>query len=166
MEWSAHATLEYYPQRGADDNRALVFCEELRHSLRVHACSEARVSNVDVEGFGVFVGLVVFCCFLLFCVAFGVVWFDVMLYGSCVFCLGWFACFACVCLQFLCVLWCVVFVVLLLEEFVVRVFKDGKVTVPKRLRELFLVEDGDYVKLALVEVLKKGDGSGWVRRRV
>ena len=47
----------------------------------------------------------------------------------------------------------------------VRVFKGGKVTVPKRLRELFNVEDGDYVRLALVEVMKK-TGEGWVRRRV
>jgi bifunctional DNA-binding transcriptional regulator/antitoxin component of YhaV-PrlF toxin-antitoxin module len=55
-----------------------------------------------------------------------------------------------------------------LEEFVVRVFKTGKVTVPKRLRELFCVEDGDYVRLALVEVLKKKKGSeeGWNRRRI
>jgi bifunctional DNA-binding transcriptional regulator/antitoxin component of YhaV-PrlF toxin-antitoxin module len=52
-----------------------------------------------------------------------------------------------------------------MEEFVVRVFKGGKVTVPKRLRELFDVEDGDYVKLGLVEVLKKGN-KGWVRRKV
>jgi bifunctional DNA-binding transcriptional regulator/antitoxin component of YhaV-PrlF toxin-antitoxin module len=52
-----------------------------------------------------------------------------------------------------------------MEEFVVRVFKGGKVTVPKRLRELFGVEDGDYMRLALVEVLKKGD-EGWVRRKV
>jgi len=52
-----------------------------------------------------------------------------------------------------------------MEEFVVRVFKGGKVTVPKRLRELFGVEDEDYVKLALVEVLKKED-EGWVRRKV
>jgi len=49
---------------------------------------------------------------------------------------------------------------------VVRVFKGGKVTVPKRLRELFGVEDGDYVRLALLEVLKKSDDSGWVRRKV
>jgi len=48
---------------------------------------------------------------------------------------------------------------------VVRVFKGGKVTVPKRLRELFGVEDGDYVRLALVEVLRKSGGD-WVRRRV
>jgi len=56
-----------------------------------------------------------------------------------------------------------------LEEFVVRVFKGGKVTVPKRLRELFSVEDGDYVRLGLVEVLKKegeGDKGQWVRRKV
>ncbi|MDH5483217.1 MAG: hypothetical protein OEY22_10150 [Candidatus Bathyarchaeota archaeon] len=46
-----------------------------------------------------------------------------------------------------------------------RVFKGGKVTVPKRLRDLFGVEDGDYVRLVLVEVMKKGDG-GWVRRKV
>jgi len=52
-----------------------------------------------------------------------------------------------------------------LEEFVVRVFKGGKVTVPKRLRDLFDVEDGDYVRLGLLEVLKKSD-AGWVRRRV
>jgi bifunctional DNA-binding transcriptional regulator/antitoxin component of YhaV-PrlF toxin-antitoxin module len=52
-----------------------------------------------------------------------------------------------------------------MEEFVVRVFKGGKVTVPKRLRELFGVDDGDYVRLALLEVLKKED-KDWVRRRV
>jgi len=45
-------------------------------------------------------------------------------------------------------------------------FTGGNVTVPKRLRNLFDVEDGDYVLLALVEVLKKGDDGGWVRRRV
>jgi len=49
---------------------------------------------------------------------------------------------------------------------VVRVFKGGKVTVPKRLRDLFCVEDGDYVRLALVEVLKKSESGDWVRRRV
>jgi bifunctional DNA-binding transcriptional regulator/antitoxin component of YhaV-PrlF toxin-antitoxin module len=57
--------------------------------------------------------------------------------------------------------------VLLLEEFVVRVFAGGKVTVPKQLRVRFGVGDGDYVRLALVEVLKRGDARGeWVRRRV
>ncbi len=54
-----------------------------------------------------------------------------------------------------------------MEEFVARVFAGGKVTVPKRLRELFDVKDGDYVRLALVEVLKRDEkGGGWVRRRV
>jgi bifunctional DNA-binding transcriptional regulator/antitoxin component of YhaV-PrlF toxin-antitoxin module len=52
-----------------------------------------------------------------------------------------------------------------MEEFVVRVFKGGKVTVPKRLRDLFGVEDGDYVRLVLVEVLKR-QGEVWVRRKV
>ena len=55
--------------------------------------------------------------------------------------------------------------VVVMEMFVVRVFKGGKVTVPKRLRELFRVEDGDYVRLGLVEVMKK-TGDGWVRRKV
>jgi len=35
------------------------------------------------------------------------------------------------------------------EEFVVRVFTGGKVTVPKQLRERFCVLDGDYVRLVL-----------------
>lgn len=52
----------------------------------------------------------------------------------------------------------------------VRVFRNGKVTVPKRLRELLGVDDGDYLRLAVVEVLKKrGDGNGhdaWDRRSV
>ena len=51
------------------------------------------------------------------------------------------------------------------EEFVARVFKGGKVTVPKRLRELFGIEDGDYVRFALVEVMKRSGGE-WKRRRV
>jgi len=37
---------------------------------------------------------------------------------------------------------------------VVRVFQGGKVTIPKRLRELLGVKDGDYVRLGLVEVIK------------
>jgi bifunctional DNA-binding transcriptional regulator/antitoxin component of YhaV-PrlF toxin-antitoxin module len=37
--------------------------------------------------------------------------------------------------------------VVVVEEFVVRVFKGGKVTVPKRLRELFGVEDGIMLSL-------------------
>jgi len=51
------------------------------------------------------------------------------------------------------------------EEFVARVFGGGKVTVPKRLRELLGVEDGDYVRLGVVEVLRREERE-WVRRRV
>ena len=52
-----------------------------------------------------------------------------------------------------------------MEEFVARVFGGGKVTVPKRLREVLGVADGDYVRLGVVEVLKR-EGGKWVRRRV
>ena len=40
-----------------------------------------------------------------------------------------------------------------MEQFVVRVFQGGKVTIPKRVRELLDVEDGDYVRLGVVEVV-------------
>ena len=53
-----------------------------------------------------------------------------------------------------------------LEEFVARVFKDGKITIPKRLRDLYCVADGDYVRSALVEVLKSGDNGEWIRKKV
>jgi bifunctional DNA-binding transcriptional regulator/antitoxin component of YhaV-PrlF toxin-antitoxin module len=56
--------------------------------------------------------------------------------------------------------------VVVVEEFVVRVFTGGKVTVPKQLRERFGVEDGDYVRLVLVEVLNKGEGGEWVKKKV
>ncbi|MEA2090492.1 MAG: hypothetical protein U9O89_07040 [Thermoproteota archaeon] len=55
--------------------------------------------------------------------------------------------------------------VVVMEEFIARVFESGKVTVPKRLREVFDVKDGDYVRLGLVEVMRKKDG-GWVKRQV
>ena len=52
------------------------------------------------------------------------------------------------------------------EEFVVRVFKGGKVTVPVHVRELCGLGDGDYVRLGLVEVMKRVEGGKWVKRRV
>ena len=52
------------------------------------------------------------------------------------------------------------------EEFVVRVFKGGKVTVPVHVRELCGLSDGDYVRLGLVEVIKRAEGGKWVKRRV
>lgn len=53
-----------------------------------------------------------------------------------------------------------------MEKFVALVLAGGKVTVPKQLRERFDVVDGCYVRLALVEVFKRGEGGVWVRRRV
>jgi len=53
----------------------------------------------------------------------------------------------------------------MVEEFVARVFSGGKVTVPKRVREVLGVADGDYVRLRVVEVLKR-EGDKWVRRGV
>ncbi len=43
------------------------------------------------------------------------------------------------------------------EKFVARVFAGGKITVPLRLRQLLGVEDGDYVRLAVLEVVKHAD---------
>jgi hypothetical protein len=43
----------------------------------------------------------------------------------------------------------------MLEELLARVFKYGEVTILKHLRGLCEVVDGDYVRLAVVEVLKK-----------
>ena len=53
-----------------------------------------------------------------------------------------------------------------MEEFVGLVLAGGKVTVPKQLRARFDVSDGCYVRLALVEVLTRGKGGVWVKRRV
>lgn len=47
-----------------------------------------------------------------------------------------------------------------LERFVARVLQDGKVTIPKRLRELLGVVEGDYVHLDLVEVIEVKQKSG------
>jgi hypothetical protein len=52
------------------------------------------------------------------------------------------------------------------EEFVGLVLAGGKVTVPKQLRARFDVSDGCYVRLVLVEVLTRGEGGVWVKRRV
>ncbi|MFQ6064328.1 MAG: AbrB/MazE/SpoVT family DNA-binding domain-containing protein [Candidatus Bathyarchaeia archaeon] len=50
------------------------------------------------------------------------------------------------------------------EGFVARVFGGGKVTVPRRLRELLGVEDGDYVRLGVVE--GKQEEGKWIRKKV
>ncbi len=41
-----------------------------------------------------------------------------------------------------------------LERFVAKVLQNGKVTIPKRLRELNSVKEGDYVRLDLLEVIE------------
>ena len=53
-----------------------------------------------------------------------------------------------------------------MEEFVARVFSGGKVTVPKQLRERFNLEEGDYVRLSLVEVLKRNASGEWSKKKV
>jgi bifunctional DNA-binding transcriptional regulator/antitoxin component of YhaV-PrlF toxin-antitoxin module len=58
------------------------------------------------------------------------------------------------------------FFIFLQLEFVARVFAGGKVTVPKQLRERFGVEDGDYVRLVLVEVFEKSGNGEWVMESV
>ena len=46
----------------------------------------------------------------------------------------------------------------MVEEFVARVFQGGKVTIPKRVRELLDVVDGDYVRLSVEVIRRKRDG--------
>lgn len=46
-----------------------------------------------------------------------------------------------------------------------RLLQGGKVTVPKRLRELLEVEEGDYIRLGVVEVIRR-EGDRWVKREV
>jgi len=41
------------------------------------------------------------------------------------------------------------------EVFVARVISDGKVTVPRRVRELLRIEKGDYVRVTITEVIRK-----------
>jgi len=41
------------------------------------------------------------------------------------------------------------------EVFVARVIADGKVTVPRRVRELLRIEKGDYVRVTITEVIRK-----------
>ena len=38
-----------------------------------------------------------------------------------------------------------------------RVFGGGKVTIPVRVRELLGIRDGDYVRLEVLEVIRRGE---------
>ena len=53
-----------------------------------------------------------------------------------------------------------------MEEFVALVLGGGKATVPAQLRARFDVAEGCYVRLVLVEVLRRDEAGGWVRRKV
>jgi hypothetical protein len=44
-----------------------------------------------------------------------------------------------------------------LERFVAKVFGGGKVTIPVRVRELLGIGDGDYVRLEVLEVIRRGE---------
>jgi len=41
------------------------------------------------------------------------------------------------------------------ERFVARVTRYGRVTIPLRVRDVLGVKDGDYVRLTVIEVMKK-----------
>jgi len=41
------------------------------------------------------------------------------------------------------------------EVFVAKVVAGGKVTIPQRIRDLLNIEDGDYVRLTVTEVVRK-----------
>ena len=41
------------------------------------------------------------------------------------------------------------------EVFVARVIADGKVTVPRRVRDVLQIEKGDYVRVTITEVIKR-----------
>jgi bifunctional DNA-binding transcriptional regulator/antitoxin component of YhaV-PrlF toxin-antitoxin module len=41
------------------------------------------------------------------------------------------------------------------EVFVARVIAYGKVTVPRRVRDVLNLEEGDYVRITITEVIKK-----------
>jgi len=54
-------------------------------------------------------------------------------------------------------------ILMVMERFATRVLKGGKVTIPKRLRELLKIEDGVYARARLVDEIPKDD-SGKLRR--
>lgn len=43
------------------------------------------------------------------------------------------------------------------ESFVARVFACGKVTIPLSVREVLGIEDCDYVRVSITEVIKKSE---------
>ena len=51
------------------------------------------------------------------------------------------------------------------EVFVARVISDGKVTVPRRVRDVLRIEKGDYVRVTITEVIKKRQQKARTKRR-
>jgi AbrB family looped-hinge helix DNA binding protein len=58
---------------------------------------------------------------------------------------------------------------LVVEVFVTRLVADGRVTIPKRVRDFLNIEVGDYVRVSVTEVIKKtkraDKGKGGIKRR-
>lgn len=51
------------------------------------------------------------------------------------------------------------------EKFVARVFARGKVTIPLAVRGVLSLEDGDYVRVSITEVIKRSKGMGAKKMR-
>jgi bifunctional DNA-binding transcriptional regulator/antitoxin component of YhaV-PrlF toxin-antitoxin module len=51
------------------------------------------------------------------------------------------------------------------EQFVAQVFARGKVTVPLAVRDVLNLEDGDYVRVSITEVIKRSKGVRAKKRR-
>ena len=47
---------------------------------------------------------------------------------------------------------------LVAEQFVARVFARGKVTIPLAVRDVLDLEDGDYVRVSITEVVRRSKG--------
>jgi AbrB family looped-hinge helix DNA binding protein len=51
-----------------------------------------------------------------------------------------------------------------LEEFIAEVRKDGRITIPKRFRDRFNIDNGSYVHMAIFEVHEKGKDGVWIKQ--
>jgi len=40
-------------------------------------------------------------------------------------------------------------------EFIAEVFHNGKITIPRTIREILDIKDGDYVRIAVIEIVNK-----------
>ena len=51
------------------------------------------------------------------------------------------------------------------EQFVAQVFARGKVTIPLAVRNVLNLEDGDYVRVSITEVIRSSKGVRAKKRR-